>query len=456
MSDLQPQDAALDPEPGEDADRPESIAHVRGRAGQPGLASTKTTQTVRSRGLPIVITVVVLSGLAAFFLGGTLKPTANLRHFPIAVVNEDGGPVGKQVANGLAASLGNDKFDVRMLSRQEARHQLNTARVYGAALIPSGFSQKLHDFALSAFQSRGAPRPVITISTNPRAGTLGADIAGQAFTGAMSVVGRKIGQQLVSRAKQQPGAAPLTDAVMLALANPIQTKSVVHRPLPDGTAHGLSAFYYSLLLLLAGVAGSIAISTVVDSMFGDLPAKFGAVYRLAEQVNVSRLRALLIKWAMMVVLALLVSAAYIGIARALGMPGGHGWELWLYGVFAIVAVGVTSTSLIAALSTWGLLISMLVFVILGLPLAGAAVPLEAEPSLFGWLAEFEPMHQVFLGVRALLYFDGDADTGLSGAVTMTAIGLVLGLLLGVIVTRVYDRRDYHRIPGALDTANARE
>ena len=76
------------------------------------------------------------------------------------------------------------------------------------------------------------------------------------------------------------------------------------------------------------------------------------------------------------------------------------------------------------------------------------MPLQATPAFFEWLAKFEPMHQVFLGARALLYLGGRADAGLSESVELTAGGLVIGVLLGVIVTRLYDRRDYHRVSTA--------
>ena len=156
----------------------------------------------------------------------------------------------------------------------------------------------------------------------------------------------------------------------------------------------------------------------------------------------------MIKWALTVVLALLTSAVYILIATKLGMPVQNSLALWLFGVFAITAVGITSTSLIAVLGALGLLVSMFVFVILSFPSAGATVPLEAAPTFFGWLAKFEPMHQVFLGARALLYLDGRADAGLSQSLELTAVGLVIGLLLGGVVTRIYDRRGYHRLlPG---------
>lgn len=191
-------------------------------------------------------------------------------------------------------------------------------------------------------------------------------------------------------------------------------------------------------------------------MLGYVPAEYGPVYRFAEQVNISRFRTLLVKWGLMVLLALLTSAVYMAIAHGLGMPIPLGWQLWLFGVFAISAVGITSSSLLSVLGSMGLLVSMLVFVILGLPSAGATVPLEAVPPFFRWLAEFEPMHQVFLGVRSLLYLNGHADAGLSQAVTLTAIGLVIGVLLGGIITNLYDRKGFHRIPGAVELAIAQE
>jgi uncharacterized phage infection (PIP) family protein YhgE len=424
-----------------------------GGAEQSDLTKPKATRTVRFWTVPIVITLAVLAALAAFYLGGILRPFTNLRHFPIAVVNEDAGPTGAQVVKGLLSGFEKDEaYDVRVLSNDDARHQLDTGHIYGVAVIPPTFSSKLQAYAKSALNPGRVERPIIVVSTNPRAGSLGASIANQTLTRAIMVVDHHVGERLSQEVAQQMGPRPMPAAVTVMLANPIQVEPTVHNPLPDGTGNGLSAFYYSLLLLLAGFTGSIVVSMLVDSMLGFVPAEFGPVYRFAEQVKISRFRTLLIKWAMIVVLALLTSGVYILIASRLGMPIQNSLPLWLYGVFAIAAVGVTSTSLIAVLGALGLLVSMFVFVIVGLPSAGATVPLEASPQFFGWLAKFEPMHQVFLGARALLYFDGQADAGLSQSMTMTAIGLVIGLLLGGVITYIYDRRGYHRIPSGFEAA----
>lgn len=416
----------------------------------------KAVRTVRFWAAPLVITLALMSALCALYLGGILNPTTNLRHFPIAVVNEDAGPAGAELAGRLVNGLDKNKYDVRVLTRAAAKHQLDIGHVYGSVLIPPSFSSKLRDLGTSAVVPGPAERPVIRISTNPRAGTMGAGIAAQTLTMAMGVANGEVGERLLAQVTAQTGGTPLAGATEEGLSSPIEIESTVYNPLPDGTGNGLSAFYYALLLLLAGFTGSIVVSTLVDALLGYVPAEFGPVYRFAEQVKISRFQTLLLKWAIMVLLGLFTSAAYLAIAHGLGMPIDLGWQLWAYGVFAIAAVGITSSSLLSVLGTGGLLVSLLIFVILGLPSAGATVPLEATPPFFRWLAEFEPMHQVFLGARSLLYFKGQADTGISQALIMTTIGLVIGLLLGGIVTHLYDRKGFHRIPGAVEMAIATE
>jgi uncharacterized phage infection (PIP) family protein YhgE len=419
-------------------------------------ANIKALRTVRFWAFPILATLALMSALAALYLGGILNPVTNLRHFPIAVVNEDAGPWGAKIVDGLVGQADKNTYDIRVVSHDEAQWQLDNAKVYGELLIPPTFSSNLSDFGASAVSPTRADRPSVTIFTNQRAGTLGSSIAGQTLTKAMTIANSQVGKNLSAQVSVQTGGEPLTGASATVLANPIDVKSAVYNPLPNGAGNGLSAFYYALLLLLAGFTGSIVVSTLVDSMLGYVPAEWGPVYRFAEQVRISRLQTLMVKWTVMVMLGLLTSAVYMAIAHGLGMRIPLGWGLWLYGVFAISAVGITSSSLVAVLGSMGLLFSMLVFVILGLPSAGATVPLEAVPSFFRWLAGFEPMHQVFLGVRSLLYLNGHADAGLSQALWMTSIGLVIGLLVGGIITHIYDRKGFHRIPGAMELAIAAE
>src|ERR1700761_3896323 len=282
-------------------------------------AGPKITGTVRFWGIPILVALAVLSALAAFYFGGILQPMTNLRHFPIAILNEDAGPTGAQVVKGMQAGFDNDAYDVRVLNHDQAKTQLDNAEIYGLALIPPNFASKLQAYAKSALTPGRVERAVIIVSTNPRAGTLGASIAGQTLQRAVAMMDQRVGQRLSQEVAQQTGRSPEPGAVALMLANPIEVKSTVHNVLPDGTGNGLSAFYYSLLLMLAGFIGSIVVSRFVDARL-DTPT--------------SRLRSLLIKWAMIAGTSLLPSGAYVLISAKLGMPVQNAVKLWLFGALA--------------------------------------------------------------------------------------------------------------------------
>jgi uncharacterized phage infection (PIP) family protein YhgE len=83
-----------------------------------------------------------------------------------------------------------------VISHDDAKHQLDTAQIYGVAVIPPNFSSKLQTFAKSAANAGRVERPIIIVSTNPRAGILGASIAGQTLTRAITLVDRRVGQRL--------------------------------------------------------------------------------------------------------------------------------------------------------------------------------------------------------------------------------------------------------------------
>ena len=420
----------------------------------PGPAGRNPLLKLRFWVAPIVISLALLSGFAMLYFGGILNPIPNLRHFPIAIVNADNGPAGKTVTDGLLADMDRNQFDLRAVPAEEARRRLDSARVYAVVLLPPNLTEKLLVLPQAALKPGQATRPVVTILTNPRAGAMGASIAEQAVDRAMTAVNAKESRQLGPMLSELTGGAAAPGGASLVIASPIETRTVPDNPLPGGTGAGQSAFYFSLMLLIGGVTAAIVVSMTTDALLGYVPAEFGPWYRLAGRVKVSRLQTLLVEWALVVLLGLSTSAVYLWIASTLGMPVPHPWSLWLFGAFVVTAVGVTSASLIAALGSLGTLISLFVFLFFGLPSTGATIPLEATPRFFGWLAGFEPMRQAFLGSRALLYFDGRADAGLSRALMVGVIGLGIGLVFGAVVSWFYDRRGIHRIEAEAPAAQA--
>jgi len=402
-------------------------------AGRPGIWLWLT---------PAVLVTVIMATLASLYLGSSVNSADHLDGFPVAVVNADRGDTGAKIAEGLRKNTDHDKFDLRTLTLTEAREQMGEGKLYGAIVLPADLSQKL-----GALAGPGADvtRPQVTVLTNPLANTSSVSLVNAYATKALASVNETVGGQLLAAAPKTAGAA------RLVLAAPLDVRTTPYTTVPKGTGNGLSAFYYALLLVLAGFTGSVIVANLVDAKLGFIPLEWGPVYRMAEHSGRSRLSTLLLKWAVMGGLAVTVSTAYLGIAAWLGMPLDHPWQLWLLGVLVIAAVAVVAQAILALLGGLGMVVSLLLFVVLAVPSSGGTTPLEALPPFIRFLAEFEPVHQVYVGTRSILYFGATWDGGVGRAVTASAVTLVLGLVAGYLGTRAYDRKGLirsHRVPAA--------
>ena len=113
-------------------------------------------------------------------------------------------------------------------------------------------------------------------------------------------------------------------------------------------------------------------------------------------------------------------------------------------VFGSVAEG--TIVLLAVLgASIGQLLAMLIFVYMGSRAAAAPCPCRRYlASCGGWL-DPNPLRQILAGTRAILYFDAQADAGLTRAATAASLGLVFWLVLGAAVVKWYDRKGFTRM-----------
>ncbi|MEV0357057.1 DUF3533 domain-containing protein [Nocardia sp. NPDC050697] len=417
----------------------------------------------RMTGAPVVVLTLLTALLGVMYLGYVADPEENLHDFPIAFVNQDLGDVldtgggqqqvnfGRQVTDGIIAEVPTDKVELHVVGISEAERLLQTGQVYGAVVIPSDFSKSLGILGIGSVVPGDIQRPIVTVETNPRAGAYSTQvvlrIADEMLVKVNEQVGRQLTDQVESQLRASPAGAPATElsgASRVALREPIDVLVQQYHPLPNGTGQGLTAFFYALLLLLAGVVGAMIIHTMVDAQLGFVPTEYGPWYVHYPPTPISRFRTVLLKWGVMAVAAAIVSGVFLLTAHLLELPLSHSLALFLYSWLAIAAVGITGISMLAAIGSAGLLANLILFVVLGLPSSGGTVPIEATPPYFAWLATFEPMHQVFLAIRSILYFDASGPAGLTRGFWMTLLGLGIGLVFGAVVTRFYDRRGLHR------------
>ncbi|MCX4093378.1 YhgE/Pip domain-containing protein [Nocardia sp. alder85J] len=430
----------------------------------PDAPSSRRVPLLR-KAMPVIVVTLLAALLSVMYLDYVVDPEKNLHNFPMALVNQDVGDTlgapgqqrqvnfGDQIAAGVRQAVPGNEIDLRVLGIDEAQLQMQDGKVYGTLVIPGDFSKRLGILGAGSVVPGDIERPSLTLQTNPRAGVFATSTVQRIGDRVFAQVDALVGKQLTDQVNTQlaaGGTAPaLSAATRLTLAHPLRLDVQPFHPLAPGSGEGLTAFFYALLLLLIGVVGSMIVHTLVDSALGFVPTEYGPWFVHLPWTPISRVRTLLLKWAIWAVTAVIVAAVFLGIGKALGMSIERPLALYLYSVFAMIAVGWTALSNLAAIGSAGLLVNLILFVILGLPSSGGTVPIEATPRYFGWLATFEPMHQVFLAVRSILYFDASGPAGLTRGFWMTVVGLAIGLVVGLVVTRFYDRRGLHRRP--LDT-----
>jgi YhgE/Pip-like protein len=423
------------------------------------LADATSTPTPRSNGwrwvTPVLVVTIFASLLGLMYLASVAKPEQNLHNYPIAIVDSDVGDTvgaqqsrvdyGRRVLDAITAHTAPDKFDLRVVGITEAQQLMQDGKVYGALIIPADFSKRLGNLGAGSVLPGDLQRPTITMQTNPRLGPFATSLSTTFANQTLAAVNASLGPELVNRVQQQVGPdTQLSAAARLTLNDPVGTIVETFHGMPDGSGKGLTAFFFALTVLLGGMTGAMTVQALIDSMLGFAPTEFGPFFSHAPATSMSRLRTLLLKWAVMAAAATLSSGALIGIASALGVHMDRPFELFLYSAFATTAVGVTALTIMAAVGSVGILINLVLFVILGMPSAGGTLPIEATPRVFERLSHFEPMRQVYLAVRSLMYFDGSAAAGLERGLWMTAAGLAIGIVAGVLVTTVYDRKGLTR------------
>ncbi|MGW4696343.1 DUF3533 domain-containing protein [Kitasatospora cineracea] len=393
---------------------------------------------------PVVLSALVALGLSLLYMGNILTPQKHLHHMPIALVDSDTGPalpgqprpLGAEVADQVVVGSPPGEIDWRRLSRAEAQQQLSSGKVYGALVVPEDFSR-----AVAALATADAPgRPRIQVLTNPGMGSLGSGIAAQVNQTAAQRASQAIGKQLA--------AAATTETARTLLADPVQVVTETGHPIGEHSGNGLGAFYFTLLLLLAGFMTANIVHAGLDVSMGFADAEIGPFHLREPTLRISRTQVLLAKSGMTAAVALLsASLVMLAAITILGMEAPHAWQLWLYSYCAVTTVGLGVLAIIAAFGNIGQLIAMFVFIAFDLPASGATVPLSASPGFYRFLGVFEPMRQMVDAVRSILYFDARAGAGLVRGWLMLLLGVVVALALGFGMTRYYDRRGLRFEPG---------
>jgi YhgE/Pip-like protein len=399
--------------------------------------------------VPLVAASVVVAAMTALYIWSVVNPLAHLRGLPVAIVNQDRGAAtgaprldaGQQVTAGLlAAPAVSHWLHLEVSSLPEAERAMSRGDLYSAVVIPPDFTTNL--LSVSVVNTPRAAQPQIQILTNQRAGTIGVQLATGILQPALSAASHQIGQRLTALVP----ATALTGATKVVLADPVAVTTAQYRPLGPSTALGLSPFYLALLTLFCGFLGATIVNSVVDAGLGYATTETGPRWSQRPPVPINRWQTLLVKWTVVVALTAVLTALVLVVAAGvLGMDAPYPALLWLFTWLCAASVGVGTIVLFAVAGTFGQLIGLLIFVYAGLASAGGTVPVQALPGFFRFLSNFEPLRQVLEGTRSIMYFNAQADAGLTRGLLAAGLGLLFWLAVGTAVVKWYDRKRLYRL-----------
>jgi YhgE/Pip-like protein len=426
-----------------------SASHNEGAVGQ-----VRASGLLRARALwilPAITASVVIVLMTVVYLGAIVDPTSHLHGLPVLVVNEDRGgqtpkgriDLGNQIATGLTGTTAiTSRLSLESVSLPQAEALMNRGADYAALVIPPRFTNSV--LALTGLEKNGgrATRPTLDLTANERAGSLGVSLATDVLQPALQVASRRIGHQVVALSSAAARSNPAIEAL---LSDPVTVATVQYRPLPSNSALGLSAFYVSLLTMMCGFLGAIIVNNTVDAALGQAATEIGPNWKLNPFRKITRWQTLLTKWVISAGVIPLVTALMLVVAIAgVNMDAPHFGFLWVFVSFAAISVAVGTLTLFASLGSIGQLIAILIFVYLGLASSGGTVPVQALPDFYRVASIIEPFRQILGAARGILYFNAQANAGVTRGFVLAAIGLAFWILAGATVTTWYDRKGLYR------------
>lgn len=132
--------------------------------------------------------------------------------------------------------------------------------------------------------------------------------------------------------------------------------------------------------------------------------------------------------------AAVVGAAAVGAAMWIGvLPGGFGAQ-WLAMSAGMLAIGATVAGLVSLFGTRGIAPAALLFMLVGMPLAGIAMPPEFLPHVWAVLGQSLPIGATGTALRSAAFFADGSLIGAGAGAAFAVLGawIVVGYALLVI------------------------
>ena len=246
-----------------------SVSARSRHAATPGARQTASPyRSVKFWLLPMLVVILLAAIGTGLYMGGLANPTAHLKDFPVAVVNEDSGTdgtaenpdplnLGQEIADGFVdRAAEGEELDLRVLSWDEAQRQLDNGEVHAAVVIPATFSADAAGLVAGSLTQEQTAQPTVTVYTDPKAGALAARLAAGIVEPGLAEASASLGEQLSSASGDAAAQARAAVEQQLTASQDEQARRTLAAAAQAGPA--TEAFARQLTQQQAGTPGQLA------------------------------------------------------------------------------------------------------------------------------------------------------------------------------------------------------
>lgn len=393
---------------------------------------------IKATWTPVWTVAILMLCMISIYLPVFGGPSQMLTNFPLVIVDEDTGTTSfttaKDIGNSLIQTQNGHTFNWRVVSSKEAAiKELKNNQAFGALIIPANYSQgitELHEALMSGKTEGKAVQ--LDVLINEGGGQATTAIATNALkavaTAASTDISRQLKEELITNnILLSPNISSLVDT-------PIQYKLTNVLGLPSNSNKGMTPF---MLVLITSITGLMGVN-MINGYIKNITAKLRSKDHLVPDTKVL-VTELLLGVILAVSVALILQLVIFGFFRS-----SHSTSIWwifLFTFFCSMTLFFQFKIVGLLFGKWGILV-MFPLNIMGVFSSGGAVPVTSLPVIHRFFSTILPTRYMVDGMRALLYYNGKWQAGLSTALMLISVFFLIFLGSCVAVAYRMHKKEY--------------